>query len=83
MPAYEAAYAEGVSVVVLSRQELGVFRDTWRFHHKVEAEQLSFAGSVARVKSIAYYHGGNVLYELEGVPGIWHEQCLRLAEEAD
>ena len=28
---------------------------------------------------VGYYHGGDVLYELEGVPGVWHEVCLRKA----
>jgi hypothetical protein len=28
------------------------------------------------VTSVRYYHGGDVLYELEGIPGIWHEACL-------
>jgi hypothetical protein len=32
-------------------------------------------GRAAKVKSIGYYHGGDVLYQLEGVPGIWQEQC--------
>ena len=82
MPAYEAAYAEGVSVAILPRRELELFRETWLFHHKLEVDQLVFAGRIARVKSIGYYHGGDVLYELEGVPGIWHEQCLRLPEES-
>lgn len=25
-----------------------------------------------------YYHGGDELYWLKGVPGVWHEQCLRI-----
>ena len=25
------------------------------------------------------YHGGDVLYVLENVPGTWHEDCLRRA----
>jgi hypothetical protein len=29
------------------------------------------------VAAIGYYHGGDVLYTLNDIPGIWHEQCLR------
>ena len=27
---------------------------------------------------VAFYHGGDPLYKLAGIPGLWHEQCLRL-----
>ncbi len=81
MAAYEAAYAKGVQVAIISRRELELFRENWVFHDKLELDQLQFAGRVASVKSIGYYHGGDVLYELEGVPGIWHEQCLRLPQK--
>jgi hypothetical protein len=30
-----------------------------------------------RVKEVSFYHGGDQLYILENLPGIWHEQCLR------
>lgn len=26
--------------------------------------------------SVTFYHGGDELYELKGVPGLWHEACL-------
>jgi hypothetical protein len=38
---------------------------------------LKFADKIAKVKSVGFYHGGDELYELKGVPGTWHEQCLR------
>jgi hypothetical protein len=25
---------------------------------------------------VGFYHGGDVLYTLDGIPGLWHEQCL-------
>lgn len=74
--AYSALYPEGTSVRIASRADLEKFRDTWRFHHKLEAAQLPHAGQVARVAEIGYYHGGDVLYRLEDVPGFWHESCL-------
>ena len=74
---YEAAYPVGALVKIASRAELDAFLDTWKFHHKLQAGQLQYADRTARVHWIGYYHGGDVLYELEGVPGIWHESCLR------
>jgi hypothetical protein len=40
------------------------------------AEQLVFAGSSATIASVGFYHCGDVLYVLEGIPGVWHESCL-------
>jgi hypothetical protein len=42
---------------------------------------LLFAGHETRVKNVFFYHGGDELYELDNVPGIWHEQCLKDASE--
>jgi hypothetical protein len=47
----------------------------------LEPEQLRFADKIAKVKSVGFYHGGDELYELKGVPGMWHEQCLRAVEQ--
>jgi hypothetical protein len=74
---YREKYVKGSSVKIVSRQELESFRDTWGLHHKLEDEQLSYADHIARVRSVGFYHGGDVLYELEAIPGIWHECCLR------
>jgi hypothetical protein len=38
---------------------------------------LAFAGKVAEVENVGFYHGGDALYILKGIPGIWHERCLR------
>ena len=37
---------------------------------------MPYAGTVARVATVGFYHGGDVLYTLENIPGIWHEVCL-------
>jgi hypothetical protein len=39
-------------------------------------EQFEYADSIAVVEMVSFYHGGDVLCELIGVPGIWHECCL-------
>jgi hypothetical protein len=77
---YRARYPKGTSIKVASRLELEQFRQTWRYHHKLEAEQLSYADCTARVMSTSYYHGGDVLYQLENIPGTWHECCLKAAD---
>lgn len=46
------------------------------YHNKLTDEQMPFAGCVPRVAKVGYYHGGDPLYELEGLPGVWHEVCL-------
>jgi hypothetical protein len=76
-PYYDPAkFKNGVTVRISERAALEEFSRTWKFHHKLEPEQLAYAGRIAMVKSSAMYHGGDVLYQLEGVPGIWHEQLL-------
>ncbi len=51
----------------------------WNYHHKLQLEQLAYANAAAVVEKVGFYHGGDVLYNLKDVPGIWHEQCLRPA----
>jgi hypothetical protein len=51
----------------------------WKFHHKLEREQLAFADQTAKVQRISMYHGGDILYELENVPGLWHQHLLKAA----
>jgi hypothetical protein len=66
-------------VQVASHDELNEFLRTWRYHHKLRPEQLEFAGRISRVEDVSFYHGGDVLYALADIPGIWHERCLRRA----
>jgi hypothetical protein len=66
-------------VRIRDRSTLEAFRQEWRWHHSLDVEQLPFAGRQSTVKSVRFYHGGDELYELEGIPGIWHEQCLERA----
>ena len=54
---------------------------TWKLHDKLRPEQLEFAGRTGKIKSVGFYHGGDELYQVEGIPGIWHEQCLEASDE--
>ena len=74
---YNAEYPVGTVVKIAVRQELDQFRRTWKYHHPLNEEQLAFADKTAKVKEVSFYHGGDELYTLEGVSGIWHEQCLK------
>jgi hypothetical protein len=41
-----------------------------------QPEQLEYAGRTAQVKDVSFFHGGDEIYTLQGVPGVWHEECL-------
>jgi len=81
--AYSADFPVGTRVRIRSRTELQKFYLTWFYHDPLELEQLDYAGAVAVIKSLGYYHGGGELYWLVGIPGTWHEACLELAESGD
>jgi hypothetical protein len=73
---YKAEFPQGSKVRIVSRSFLEEFLKTWTLHNKLEPDQLAYAGQVAEVESVGFYHGGDELYRLKGIPGIWHEQCL-------
>lgn len=74
---YKEAFPVGTEVCIADRAFLENFLKTWKYHHKLQSDQLSCANSVTKVSGVSFYHGGDVLYSLVGIPGIWHEQCLR------
>jgi RNAse (barnase) inhibitor barstar len=76
MQPYRAQFAKGSRVFIQTPTALGRFRETWTLHHPLTAEMLPFAGQPAIVETIGFYHGGDVLYTLSGIPGTWHEACL-------
>jgi hypothetical protein len=78
---YNAEFPTGTHVRVVERDVLEEFRKTWRYHHPLSEEQLDYGGHSARVKEVGYYHGGDELYTLDRIPGIWHECCL-LSEDS-
>ena len=82
MGAYEATFPKGLKVRVVSRAALEAFMQAWKFHHQLRPEQLEYAGAIATVKEVSFYHGGDQLYVLENVPGIWNLPCIESAEGA-
>ena len=71
-------FQPGDTVLIASRELLEEFARSWRFHHPLEPDQLLYSGQAAKVSTSLMYHGGDILYQLEGVPGIWHQQLLSL-----
>jgi hypothetical protein len=78
MALYKEDFPKGAKVRIKSRGFLDSFRDTWRYHTPLQPEQVEFADRVSEVESVGFYHGGDVLYTLRSVPGVWHEQCLAI-----
>jgi len=81
MPPYREAFAVGTTVRVAGRAALEQFRASWRYHHPLNENQLQHPDQTAMVQEVRFYHGGDPLYTLEGIPGIWHEECLRPASD--
>ena len=76
MAIYKEDFPIGSKVRIVDTFRLQEFQRTWHYHHKLRLEQLPYAGRTAEVEKVSFYHGGDVLYELHGIPGVWHEQCL-------
>lgn len=66
----------GSEVRVADRAFLENFLEAGQYHNELEPEQLEYASRVAKVKTVEFFHGGDEIYTLEGVPGVWHEECL-------
>jgi hypothetical protein len=73
---YQAEHAKGSRVKIASRPALEQFLRDWKYHNKLQSEQLNYADHLAEVESVGFYHGGDELYKLKGIPGIWHRQYL-------
>jgi hypothetical protein len=76
MPPYSALFPKGSTARTVAAERLREFKATWKYHHPLSDDQIAYGGWTAVVTSIGYYHGGDVIYELDGLPGIWHECCL-------
>jgi hypothetical protein len=74
---YKAEFPKGTKVTIANRTTLETFLNEWRFHHKLPPTQLGYHDVEAVVEEVLFYHGGDELYRLGGIEGIWHEQCFR------
>jgi hypothetical protein len=73
---YKEKFSVGSLVKIAERDALEDFLRNWKFHNKLRPEQLDYAGRIGKIESVGFYHGGDELYQIEDIPGIWHEQCL-------
>ncbi len=74
---YKEAFPAGAEVRVADREFLDDFVATWKYHHKLQSEQPVYADRVTKGEGVSFYHGGDPLGKLLGLPRPWHEQCLR------
>jgi len=73
---YNETFPRGTKVKIVSRSFLENFLATWKLHNRLIPEQLNYADQIAEVESVGFYHGGDELYKLKAIPGIWHKKCL-------
>ena len=74
---YCPSFRVGSEVRIKDSAVLQEFLQNWAYHNPLSANQLAHAGKAARIAKVGFYHGGDSLYELEGIPGVWHEVCLK------
>ena len=70
-------FPKGSKVRIASRTVLEEFTRTWKYHNPLRNDQLELHDVEAVVEDVGFYHGGDELYKLKGLPGVWHEQCLK------
>ena len=75
----QAEFEVGAEVRIADLGFLQSFLEAGQYHNELEEEQLAYAGRTAKVKEISFFHGGDEIYTLEGIPGVWHEECLTAA----
>jgi hypothetical protein len=73
---YSETFPNDSKVKITNRSMLENFLKMWTLHNKLKPEQLSHADQISEVESVGFYRGGDELYKLKGISGIWHKQCL-------
>jgi hypothetical protein len=73
---YVEKFPAGARVRIKGELELQRFAREWKYHNPLAPEQLPFAGFTATVEEVGFYHGGDPIYRLAEIPGVWHEECL-------
>jgi hypothetical protein len=67
----------GCTVRIIERPALKAFARQWKDHHKPGYRQYAFAGRETTVKAVSFFYRDEALYELQDIPGLWLEGCLR------
>ena len=71
-----AEFPVGSNVRVKDKEFLLEFMKNWKYHNPLQPDQLRYSGRKAKVSNVGFYFGGDELYRLKGIPGVWHEICL-------
>jgi len=74
-----AEFEVGSQVRIADRAFLESFLEAGQYHNELEPEQIEYADRVAKVKDVNFFTGGDEIYTLEEIPGVWHEECLTAA----
>jgi hypothetical protein len=75
---YKPRWPKKSPVRVAPIEALEEFMRSYHYHHKLQPEQLKYAGVLTTITDFSFYHGGDVLYTLADTPGWeWLEPCLR------
>ena len=74
---YREKFPVGSNVRIKDAAELEEFRRTWKLHHPISAEQVVCGGRLDSIRSVGFYHGGDVLYQLKSAPGVARETSRR------
>jgi hypothetical protein len=77
---YKEELPIGTIVRMRNHDALEAFQAEWKYHNPNQDEQLCFAGKEVVVEKVSFYHGGDAIYSLKGIPGVWHEACLEAAK---
>jgi len=70
---YKEEFPVGSKIKIANRDTLEKFIEDWKFHNPLNPKQLEFADQIAEIEEIGFYHGGDELYKLVGIAGLWHE----------
>jgi hypothetical protein len=73
---YEPDFPVGTIVRIKDIGDLLAFQQAWDYHNPLRDEQLTYASRTATISEVGFYHGGDEVYVLAGIAGVWHEECL-------
>jgi len=66
----------GTHIRINGKVYLEKFKTEWKYHHPLSVDQIQAADRIDRIRKVGFYHGGDVLCDLEHTPGTWNEECL-------
>jgi hypothetical protein len=74
---HRAKFSPGSSVRIKSAGQLEAFSRNGRLRYPPSGKQIAYGGETDSVRRITFSIRGDVLYDLEIAPGLWHEELLQ------